>query len=115
MSLKLHIVDAKSRSFQCDIAGCRNRTVHLISKRGDVHSRPIRLCDDCIRGMYALIGPEVPTTPAETEEPPVETDHLPGGDAVEVKHEPEPKKEAKGESKPNKAKKAPAAKKGTKG
>lgn len=103
MSMKLRIVDARSRSFQCDVSGCRNRTVHLISKRQDVHSKPIRLCDDCIRGIYALIGPETPTIPVDDEEPIREPDHLPDGGT-----EPEPKKEPKAESKPNKAKKAPA-------
>lgn len=103
MSMKLRIVDARSRSFQCDVSGCRNRTVHLISKRQDVHSKPIRLCDDCIRGIYALIGPESPTIPVADEEPIREPDHLPDGGTG-----PEPKNEPKAESKPNKAKKAPA-------
>ena len=107
MSIKLHIVDARSRSFQCDISGCRNRTTHLISKRGDVHSRPIHLCDECIRGIYALIGPESPTIPVVEAEPIPEPVHLRDGageaDIVVAK-----KQESKTESKPNKAKKAPA-------
>lgn len=105
MSLKLHIVEARTRSFQCDVAGCRNRTTHLISKRGDVSSRPLHLCDDCIRGLYALIEPESPTIPVDEEEPIPEPDHLRDGGAGEnaVK-----KQEPKTESKPNKAKKAPA-------
>ena len=105
MSLKLHIVDARTRSFQCDIAGCRNRTTHLISKRGDVSSRPLHLCDECIRGLYALIGPESPTIPVDEEEPIREPDHLPDGAVEEITVK---KQEPKTESKPNKAKKAPA-------
>lgn len=107
MSMKLRIVDARSRSFQCDISGCRNRTTHLISKRQDVHSRPIHLCDDCIRGIYALIGPESPTIPVVEEEPIREPDHLPDG-AGEAEIVVSKKQEPKTESKPNKAKKAPA-------
>lgn len=105
MSMKLRIVDARSRSFQCDISGCRNRTTHLISKRQDVHSKPIHLCDDCIRGIYALIEPEFPTIPVDDEEPIREPDHLPdGGTEAEITLK---KTEPKTESKPNKAKKAP--------
>lgn len=107
MSMKLHIVDARSRSFQCDISGCRNRTVHLIGKRSDVHSRPLHLCDECIRGIYALIGPESPTIPVVEEEPIREPDHLPDG-AGEAEIVVAKKQEPKTESKPNKAKKTPA-------
>lgn len=104
MSMKLHIVEARTRSFQCDVAGCRNRTTHLISKRGDVSSRPIHLCDDCIRGLFDLIEPESPTIPVTDDEPIPEPDHLRDGGTGEVVKKQEPKTE----SKPNKAKKAPA-------
>jgi len=113
MSLKLHIVEARTRSFQCDIAGCRNRTTHLISKRGDVSSRPIHLCDDCIRGLYALIEPESPTIPVTDEEPIREPDHLPDG-TMEAEITVPKKQEPKSESKPNKAKKSLAQGQGKK-
>lgn len=55
MAIRLRIVTAKSRSFQCDVAGCRMRTRYLISKRDDVMARPMHLCAGCIRGIAALL------------------------------------------------------------
>lgn len=52
--IQLRIKESR-RTFQCDVAGCRNRTNFLISKRDDVASRPIHLCRDCIRGLAGLL------------------------------------------------------------
>lgn len=63
--LKLHS-RAVSRTYQCDMPGCRNRTNILWSRRADVSSRPVHLCNDCIKGLYEErfkeeAAPEVPT------------------------------------------------------
>lgn len=56
---KLHFKKV-SRTYQCDMAGCRNRTNLLWSKRGDISSRPMHICNDCIKEMYYEIMETVP-------------------------------------------------------
>lgn len=107
MAKGLHITRSKTRRFRCDIAGCRNFTTILVSKRGDVSARPLHLCEDCIRTMNVLLDAEtIPEIAPETEAPvPVEP---------EPQSEPEPKREPKAESKPNRAKGGKTAPKGKK-
>lgn len=68
--IQLRIKESR-RTFQCDVAGCRNRTNFLISKRDDVASRPLHLCRDCIRGLAGLLDDldGVTATVPEAEEP----------------------------------------------
>lgn len=69
--IKLRIKVVQSRSYQCDIAGCRNRTRYLITKRDDIASHPVHLCASCIEGIKALydemIAAEVRETAPVTE------------------------------------------------
>lgn len=100
MSMELKIVTAKSRSFQCDVAGCRNRTRYLISKRQDVVSHPLHLCEDCIRGLYGLlenIAPEFSSSPVDVPSAEVIATAPADGEAKG--------KSDKAEPKPNKARK----------
>jgi hypothetical protein len=55
MSIELRIKESRSRAFQCDVAGCRNKTVFLITKRSDVCAHPLHLCPSCIDGLYRLL------------------------------------------------------------
>lgn len=118
MAIKLRRRETR-RTYQCDIAGCRNRTNYLISKREDVSSRPLHLCDECIRGLYAMIGGGVPAPDVPTPAPdgglsinggaeavaaqPDEMDTMDWGavDAAADRDE----KPAKAEAKPNRARK----------
>lgn len=122
--IKLKIVESRSRTFQCDISGCRNKTRYLITKRGDVLARPLHLCDECINGLYAILHdteanvdlpPSVlPTTDEDSHITGGEIDHSPsvgGAEAVDIDahtadHKPD---KTTAESKPNRARKAPAA------
>ena len=100
MANGVKIIRSKRR-FRCDISGCRTFTNLLITKRGDVSARPLHLCEDCIRSIYALIAPE---TVEEAPEP-EEVAHAEPDTAPEPDHsEPERKTEPKAEPKPNKAK-----------
>lgn len=54
MSIELRIRNSRSRAFQCDVPGCRNKTVYLITKRSDVCAHPVHLCQSCIDGLYKL-------------------------------------------------------------
>lgn len=60
------------RTFQCDVAGCRNKTHYLITKRDDVCSHPLHLCSTCIRGLADILdgieGIEGANLPAKVEE-----------------------------------------------
>lgn len=114
MAIRLRIKKGR-RTFQCDIAGCRNRTTYLISKRDDVAAHPLHLCPECIRGLYALIedkGPEVPTLAPDgglsinggAEAIEAMTDEVDTMDWGEMPEE-KPAKPAKAEAKPNRAKK----------
>lgn len=44
-----------NRTYQCDMAGCRNRTNLLWSRRGDISSRPMHICNDCIKEMFYAV------------------------------------------------------------
>ena len=44
-----------NRTYQCDMAGCRNRTNLLWSRRGDISSRPLHICNDCIKDMFYAV------------------------------------------------------------
>ena len=68
--IQLRIKESR-RTFQCDVAGCRNRTYFLITKRDDVASRPLHLCRDCIRGLASLLDDldGVTATAPASEEP----------------------------------------------
>lgn len=122
--IKLRIAEARSRSFQCDIAGCRNKTRLLITKRSDVASHPLHLCADCIRGLYEILNemdgntalpPSVIPTADESDVTDGETDHSPsvgGAESVEINAPTAEPKPGKAEAKPNRAKKAPAKKGG---
>lgn len=54
MAIELRVRNSRSRAFQCDVAGCRNKTVYLITKRSDVCAHPVHLCQSCIDGLYRL-------------------------------------------------------------
>ena len=98
MANGVKIIRSKRR-FRCDISGCRTFTNLLITKRGDVSARPLHLCEDCIRSIYALIAPD---TVAEAPEPEdvIEPETTPEPEQPEPKQKTEPKAEPK----PNKAK-----------
>ena len=44
-----------ARTYTCDVAGCRNKTHYLITKRDDVASHPLHLCPSCITGIAGLL------------------------------------------------------------
>ena len=95
----VHLIRSKSRRFRCDLAGCRNFTNILVTKRGDVSARPIHLCEDCIKGIYSILTAEEPKdAPKEAEI--VEAEIV----EEEVPHIKPPEKS---EAKPNKARKNP--------
>lgn len=115
MSIELRIRNSRSRAFQCDVPGCRNKTVYLITKRSDVCAHPVHLCQSCIDGLYRLTHESETktdnTAPIESAVPipnPTKADDaLSGGatsspsDGAGASH----KSDKDGESKPNKAKK----------
>ena len=115
MSIELRIRNSRSRAFQCDVAGCRNKTVYLITKRSDVCAHPVHLCQSCIDGIYRLThtadADNDNTAPIESAVPnpnPTKADDaLSGGatsspsDGAGASH----KSDKDGEPKPNKAKK----------
>ena len=114
MSKELRIVKSRSRSFQCDIAGCRNKTTNLVSRRSDVVSRPLHLCDDCIDAMYAIVHAN-DNARIDSAAVPLLTDTVDvpsGGDASLPVSGARADDKDKAESKPNRAKKAPAKKGG---
>ena len=112
MSKELRIVKSRSRSFQCDIAGCRNKTTNLVSRRSDVVSRPLHLCDDCIDAMYAIVhANDNDNAHTDSAAVPLLTDTVDvpsGGDASLPVSGARADDKGKTESKPNRAKKAPA-------
>lgn len=94
--IKLRIRTVKSRSYQCDIAGCRNRTKFLITKRDDIASHPVHLCASCIVGIKALydemIAAEVAAAaPAVQETAPIVEESAP--ESAETAAEDAPNKE----------------------
>ena len=104
MSKGVHLIRSKSRRFRCDLAGCRNFTNILVTKRGDVSARPIHLCEECITGIYDLLTAEQTSANNEAVEQTKEEIVLP-----EIPVEPEQPhiKPEKSEAKPNKARKNP--------
>lgn len=121
MAIKLRRRETR-RTYQCDIAGCRNRTNFLISKREDVSSRPLHLCDECIRGLYAMVCgedpvPEVPTLAPDgglsinggAEAVAAQPDEMDTMDWGAMDSKPDPGERA--EAKPNRARKKGGARK----
>lgn len=102
--IKLRIIESKHRTFQCDIAGCRNRTRYLIAKRQDVASHPIHLCADCIRGLNQILDEIAPYPNVVLGADPVDEVDTMDWEAALPEKEPK-KEETKAEPKPNKAKK----------
>lgn len=102
MATELHITRSRSRRYRCDIAGCRTFTNILVSKRGDLSSRPLHLCEDCIRGLNRILDEQRGVRDVATDAEPV-PDPIP---------EPEPESKKEPESKPNRARKPGAAPKG---
>lgn len=103
MATELHITRSRSRRYRCDIAGCRTFTNILVSKRGDLSSRPLHLCEDCIRGLNRILDEQKSARDVATVEESV-PDPIPEPEPEAPKHEPE--------SKPNRARKPGAAPKG---
>lgn len=49
--LKLHRKIVR-RTYQCDMPGCRNRINELDSRRADVSSNPMHICDQCVIDLF---------------------------------------------------------------
>ena len=105
-----------NRTYQCDMAGCRNRTNLLWSRRGDISSRPLHVCNDCIKDMFYAVMESHSFDPVEDSfaaKPEVPDLSPAGGIEEEAKNEPIPVDPKKAETKKT-AEKAPRSARSTK-